>query len=116
MAWPPTLEEFKRDAGIDSGGDDPKLQQTLDAAVAFVQRVRTDLQYDPLNPEQVDLPEPDPDVILGTLRVAGRWHARRRSVDGVIALGEMGTTRMPSFDADIDRLLRIGRHRKSVIA
>jgi hypothetical protein len=31
-------------------------------------------------------------------------------------MGEMGTARVTSFDPDIDRLLRIGRHRGPVIA
>jgi len=104
MAWPPTLVELKGDMGIDPDDtrDDVKLQRALSAAVTFVERIHPDL----------DWPNPTDDLELGTLRLAARWDARRRSPDALIQLAELGASRVPSFDPDIDRLLRIGRHQK----
>jgi hypothetical protein len=113
--WPPDLAAFKThllSRGEDSAAldaDDAKLQQKLDAAVSEVQRIhrgRYNFDGDPENPR----PEPGPGIVLGTLMLAGRWHTRDRSPDGIVEMGELGTSRVPSFDPDIDRLLRIGRH------
>lgn len=114
MSWPPTLNELKTDRGIELSDtrDDEQLDMVLDAAVAFVQRVRPDLKYDPTDPDQLELPDPSADVRLGTLRLAGRWHDRRRSPDGMIAMAELGVSRVSTFDGDIDRLLRLGRHQR----
>lgn len=60
--------------------------------------------------------DPDDDLVLGTLRLAGRWHTRRRSPDLLVDGGEMGTSRVPTIDADIDRLLRIGRRSAMAVA
>jgi hypothetical protein len=116
MAWPPTLAEFKIDLKIDPNDtrDDARLTTDLAAAVSFVERVRPDFEYDPLDPAQFGKPAPNADTRLGTLRLAGRWNLRRRSPDGMIAVSqEMGSARVPSFDPDIDRLLRLGRHQKA---
>lgn len=117
MSWPPALDQLKADLDQPAGvgaRDDTALQQVLDAAVAVVERVRTDVNYtgDVLD----ERPGPDADLVLGTLRLAGRWHTRRNSPDGLVNMGEMGSSRVPSFDPDIERLLRVGRFRKSVIA
>lgn len=114
MPWPPDLDLLKSDMKVADARDDVRLQQVLDAAVAFVQRVHAGVYAfgDPF----LDLPEPDADMELGTLRLAGRWHVRRRSPDALVSAGDLGTSRIPAFDADIDRMLRIGRHRGSVIA
>lgn len=114
MSWPPILDELKADRGIESSDvrDDERLQMVLDAAVSFVERVRPDLKYDATDPNQLELPEPGGDVRLGTLRLAGRWHDRRRSPDGMVAMAELGVGRVSTFDGDIDRLLRIGRHQR----
>lgn len=110
--WPPTLAQYKVDRGIKPAEtrDDEAIQQSLDAAVDFVQRVRPDLQYDTMDPEQWAKPLPSRDVVLGTLRLAARWRDRVRSPDGMVNMAEMGAGRVSTFDGDIDRLLRIGRH------
>lgn len=116
--WPPTLEQLKGDLRIplDNERDDVELQQDLDAAVVVVERVRSDLDYtaDPMLLDTV--PRPDSDLVLGTIRLAGRWNARRRSPDGLVAMAELGTARVPSFDPDIERLLQIGRYQNSSTA
>ncbi|WP_435589803.1 hypothetical protein [Micromonospora aurantiaca (nom. illeg.)] len=117
MAWPPSLEQLTTDmrARTVAGqpppelGDTAQLQQVLDAAVAYVQRVKdgeVNFAGDPLSP----LPEPGADLVLGTLRLAGRWHTRRRSPDALIDMGQLGAARVPSIDADIQQLLGIGRY------
>lgn len=116
MVWPPTLEALKLDMDIDISDtrDDEVLQTQLDAAVAFVESVRPRINY--RNDLLSDYPEPEPDLVLGTLRLAGRWYTRRRSPEGLVAMGEMGSARIPAFDSDIEKLLRIGRWAKAVVA
>lgn len=108
--WPPQLAELKTEMGVDPDDtrDDAPLTTNLDAAVAFVQRVRPEFDYeaDTLS----ELPDPTSDLRLGTLRLARRWFERRRSPGGLVDMGELGSARVPSFDPDIDRLLGIGRY------
>lgn len=116
MSWPPVLSDLKSDLKIEETDtrDDERLQLVLDASVAFVTRARSSFNYesDPLS----DYPDPTGDLFLGTIRLAGRWHTRRRSPDGLIQMAELGASRVPSFDPDIERLLGIGRFAKSVVA
>lgn len=113
--WPPALDELRNDMKADDPAidvdalDTARLQSALDAAVSFVERVRPRFNYE--GDLGSALPDPTPDLRLGTLRLAGRWHTRRRSPDALIEMGEMGASRVPSIDPDIDRLLRIGRHK-----
>lgn len=115
MAWPPTVDDVKLDMKIEPTDtrDDARLKQVLDAAVVFVERVRPKFNY--TADLGSSLPDPSPDLILGTVRLAGRWHTRRRSPDALIEMGEMGSSRVPSIDPDIDRLLRLGRHAVPVV-
>lgn len=118
-----TLDELKNELadGEDVGderpedpADDERLQRVLDAAVAFVERVRKgqfNFDRDPL----CDLPAPDADLKLGTLMLARRWDTRRRSPDGLVTMVDQGQARVLSFDPDIDRLLRLGRHARPVV-
>lgn len=114
MSWPPSLDELKLDLKIADARDDDRLQQTLDASVAFVERKHEGRWAfgDPLS----ELDDPPADVQLGTLRLAGRWHLRRRSPDGLVSAGDLGTSRVPAVDADIARMLQIDRYAGSVIA
>jgi len=120
LTWPVTLENLKEDLKIDANDtrEDGRMAGDLASAIAYVTRVRRGaFQFDPLDPAQWDLPLPTEDICLGTLRLAGRWVKRRRSPDGIVAVSqEMGTGRVPSFDADIDRMLGIGRHQGPVFA
>lgn len=115
IAWPPTLGDLKRDLKIDDERDDARLTDVLAAALAKVIELRGDtlnLTDDPFSP----LPSPDADIALGAVRLAARWHARRRSPDGLIDAGEFGTSRVAFYDSDIERLLKIGRYRGPVFA
>lgn len=112
--WVPTLNDVKIDLRIEDANDDEALQPCLDAAVAFVQgqhRNRYNVDEDPFS----TLPSVPGSVRLGTVRLAGRWYTRRRSPDGLISTADFGTSRIPAFDADIERLLKIGRYSKAVI-
>lgn len=115
MSWPPTLTELKLDMKITDDRDDLRLQQVLAAAVSWVaERRRSSFNFD--GDVVSDLPNPTANIELGTLRLAARWHARRRSPDALVEVAEFGASRIPAFDSDIERLLGIGRYRKSVIA
>jgi hypothetical protein len=116
MSWPPELSDLKLDLSIPDSNtrDDDRLQQVLDAAVSYVERVHTGRYSfgDPLS----TLPSEPADFHLGVLRLAGRWHTRRRSPDGLISAGDLGTSRVPAIDLDIARLLQVGPFARSVIA
>lgn len=113
-SWPPDLDELKTDLKLTDTRDDVRLQQVLDASIAFVERKHAGRWA--FGDEFSTLGEPPADVRLGTLRLAGRWHLRRRSPDGLVSAGELGNSRVPSVDADIARMLQIDRYSGSVIA
>lgn len=102
------------DIELEDTRDDDRLARVLDAAMTFVERVRAgqfNFDADPLSAA----PEPTADLKLGTLMLARRWHQRRRSPEGLVQMAEMGSARVASFDPDIDRLLRIGKHARPVV-
>lgn len=113
MTWlnGPTLAGLKVDAQLDTADTtkDAAYQMTLDAAIAYVMRARKDWNYDGdlSNPN----PAPTADFVLGTYRLAYRWHTRRRSPDGIVSMGDLGSSRVPTVDQDIARLLGIDRYR-----
>lgn len=110
------LDDLKSELGIELADtrDDVQLTRVLDAAIAFVERVRNG-QFDFAGDVLSDLPAPTADLKLGTLMLARRWHTRRRSPDGLVQMAELGSARVSSFDPDIDRLLRIGKHARAVV-
>ncbi len=118
--WPPTLGWLKVDAKVPDSRDDAKLQLELDAAVAYVERVRRDVDYTGLltGPELVlaRMRRVTADHQLGTMRLAWRWHVRGRSPDMMISSPDAGSVRVSSGDPDIDRMLRIGRYARVVFA
>jgi hypothetical protein len=124
--WPPAVEGvLKDDLDIPSDDtiDDAKLKRRLDASVSFVQRVRRDAfvtDDDGALVEPVEFSargEIEGDtLVLGTLMLASRLFARRRSPDVILWMAETGTTRLPFEDRDIDRLLRIGRSARPKVA
>lgn len=113
VAWPPRLADLKADMAVPDDRDDVLLQTHLDAAVSFVERVRSDVDYGqfPVPGARV----PTADLALGTIRLAVRWFTRRRSPEALVDMAELGSARVPSFDADIDRQLRIGRYARAVV-
>lgn len=112
--WVPPLSDVKIDLRIEDANDDEALQPCLDAAIAFVRErfaATHNVDEDPFS----TLPSVPSSVRLGVIRLAGRWYIRRRSPDGLISTADFGTSRIPAFDADIERLLKIGRYSKAVI-
>lgn len=117
MSWPPTLADLKTDANKDlsDGRDDEKLTQVLDAAISLVESIHGS-RYNFADESDSDLPAVPGTFPLGACRLATRWHTRRRSPDALVAMGELGQGRVPSFDVDIDRMLRMGRFAPAVYA
>lgn len=116
MEWV-TLTELRTEMGLDETDtrDDALLTVVLNASVAFVESVH-DGRYNFAGDVLSELPTPSADLKLGTLMLARRWHARRRSPDALVDMAELGAARVPGFDPDIDRLLRIGRYAPPVFA
>jgi hypothetical protein len=111
QVWPPTLAQLKSDLKIapDDTEQDIELARQLDAAIVFVEDRRAE-SFNFHDESLVELPDPTVMLALGTIRLAGRWNARKRSQDGLVLMGpDLGTSRVPSFDPDIDRMLGIGR-------
>lgn len=115
--WPPDVRALKDDLGIapEDTRDDERLRAQLAAAVAYVEQVHAG-RYDFAGDASSGLPAPDADMRLGVVRLAARWHTRRRSPDGLVVAGELGSFRVPALDADIERLLRIGRFNPGTLA
>lgn len=58
---------------------------------------------------------PPPRIVQGACMWAARLWARRGSPSGLVSFGEFGVVNTPSFDADAERLLGIGRYAKPAI-
>lgn len=117
--WPPTLDQLKADMRITDNRDDVILSGELAACIAYVERTKgaqVDL-YGFDGPTTVPRRLPfDDGYWLGTMRLAARQHARRRSPDGMVASLDQGSVRIGTGDSDIDRMLRVGRFASPVIA
>jgi hypothetical protein len=110
--WPPSLADLKLDMGDRDDQDDAnddKMSMVLDAAIARVRKIKRS-SYDVAAEEQsgLVLPPPTADIVLGTLRLAARWHSRRSTWDNLAAAGD-GQVIVPGYDSDIERLLEVGR-------
>jgi hypothetical protein len=87
------------------------------AAAAYVERVRPDLLSVVITAEQPDgvvTFDASPDVIEGAVLYAARLYARKGSPSGLASFGEFGPAALPRLDADIERLLGVGRYGKPV--
>ena len=110
--WPPTLTDLKTDMSRDDQKDatDAQLEQVLSAAIEWVTgRKRGVINFHEGDESESGLSDPSYSLILGTVRLAGRWHIRRRSADGFVSFGELGAQQVPGYDPDIDKLLGLGR-------
>lgn len=119
LPWPPQLDDVKVELRIDRSDtrDDERLQVVLDAAVAHVEAHRAgDFNFVGATAGTVAaLPYPGYDFHLGTVRLAVRWHTLRRSPDGLVDAGDLGTVRVPPVPADIERMLGLGRFRRPLV-
>lgn len=119
MPWPPQIQDVKADLGRDTADsrDDAVLQTELDAAVAFVERQRRgDFNFTGATTgADALLPAPTPALVLGTVRLTIRWHTLRRSPDGLVDAGDLGTVRVPRIGADLEALLGIGSYREPMV-
>lgn len=110
-----TLDEFVNELDEDeltaeelSDAERARLERVFDAAVEFVERIHCGRFNFTGQPST--LPVPNFNLKLGTVMLAKRWHTRRRSPQMLVSAADMGAARVPSFDPDIDRLLRLGKH------
>lgn len=112
--WPPSLMDLRTDMGdrnLSDDGKDDMMSMVLDAAVEHVRKIKG-WKYDLAEVEESGVVKlaPTPDIILGTLRFAGRWHSRRTAPDNLVTMGDAGGLVVPGFDSDIERLLQVGRY------
>jgi len=113
LPWPPQLQDLKDYMRRTDDRDDAAMALELDAAVAHVEDQRAgDLDFDGTSSM---LPAPAADIVTGTLQLAMRWFGRRQSPDGLVDMGELGSVRIPTTDADIERRLKIGRFRAPMV-
>jgi hypothetical protein len=117
VPWPPQLQDLKAYVGVADNRDDATLASALDAAIDYVAGFDGILagSYNFTGDPVSLLPIPGEKVMQGTLLYASRLHNRRRSPDGTVDMGELGTARIPSNDPDIERLLGIGRWRPPMV-
>lgn len=85
-------------------------------SVSDVQAVVGDVVFAGIDEDITVAPDPSDTLVDGTLALARRWYTRRRSPDGLVSMADLGISRIPSIDPDIERMLGIGRFRKAVFA
>lgn len=97
-----TIADVLAHGGISpAGGDTAALTLDVAAVRAYVQRKRTDIDWDA---DELVVPA---DVRLGAAMLAWRLYQRRATPAGVIGLPDLGITQVAQ-DYDVARLLRIG--------
>lgn len=114
MPWPPQLQDVKDYVAVTDNRDDVTLATALNAAVAYVENALAGA-YNFTGDVLSLLPAPTNAVVQGTLLYAARLQNRRRSPDGTIDMGELGTARIPARDSDIEQLLGTGRWRAPMV-
>lgn len=114
MSWPPQLQDLKDYVGVSDDRDDVSLSVALHTAVSYVEDALAG-EYNFAGTVGSLLPAPVGRVNAGTVLYAARLHNRRRSPDGMIDMGELGSARIPTFDPDVERLLGIGRWRTPMV-
>lgn len=111
-AWLP-LADVLEQAGVKPDADDAAaVDRKRKAAAAYVERNRRDLRT---VVDDVVTFTPTPEVVEGAIMLAARLHARKGSPTGVASYGEFGPAAIVRYDADIERLLGVGRSAKPVI-
>lgn len=108
MTWPPTAAEVAAFGQVDTVEGNTALTDATNAAVAFVERERSDLATG-----QEETPfDAGADIILGTKMLALRWYERRGSILGVAGYAQYDSgSPLLRVDPDIEQLLQIGRRR-----
>jgi hypothetical protein len=117
LPWPLGLDDLKDDLDVadDDTRNDATLTRQLAAAIDFVADFHAG-RYEfgeGAFAGVSTLPLPPQQMRLGIIRLAGRWFNRRRSPDGVITMGDLGTQNIPGFDTDLERQLEMGRQQRS---
>jgi len=87
--------------------DDAAMDHAVDAANAFVERLRPD--WTEFEPWPADADQ------AATVEAA-RLYGRRGSVQGVAAFADIGVSLLPRLDPEVRSLLQLGEYQPSVIA
>ncbi len=119
--WPPSVDALKLVLKISDARDDARLTFHLAGAVAYVERAHDGWvdftgELTALELLALGMVPVDDDLVHGTIAYARRLHARDRSPDGMVSSAEFGSVRIGTGDADVDRMLRVGRFARPVIA
>lgn len=113
MSWvAPTLDDVKLDLNVPSDRDDAELTLILAAAISYVETFHA-TNYDFANTGVY--PAVPAHFGLGIIRQVSRWMARRNSPDAMLQAADV-SSRVPSWDADIENMLRMGRASKGIVA
>lgn len=99
-AGPATADAVRLHLGLGSGEDPAALERACAGANAFLRRYKT---------EPGEGQSWSPDYVLGTIMLAAQLYRRRNTPGGVEQFGETGVY-VRAIDADVERLLRIGRY------
>ena len=94
--------------------DDAILQDLLDSAVDYVETQRFG-DFNFTNAPGSLAPPPPRSLAVGTVQLAIRWHTLRGAPMGVVDMGELGVTRIPSIPQDLQAQLGIGRYRSPMV-
>lgn len=97
---PATTEAVRSHLGLGTGEDVDALERACAGANAFLRRYKT---------EPADGHAWPDDYVLGTVMLAAQLYRRRNTPGGVEQFGETGVY-VRAIDADVERLLRIGRY------
>lgn len=97
---PANSDAVRTHLGLGAGEDVDALKRACDGANAFLRRYKT---------EPAEGEEWRADYALGTVMLAAQLYRRRNTPGGVEQFGETGVY-VRAIDADVERLLRIGRY------
>jgi hypothetical protein len=114
MPWPPEVQDVKDYLGLSDNRDDVSIEAALSAAITYVEEARAG-DFNFLAVAGSPLPAPPPHVEAGTVELAARWHSMRRSPDGLVDMGELGTARIPAVGSDLQMKLGTGRYRAPMV-
>jgi hypothetical protein len=96
-----------------SATDEAALTAAVDAANAWVMRVRPDWTTDDAGASLAQWPA---DADQAATMQAAHDYGRRSSTAGVAAFADVGVTFIPRMDPDVRRLLQLGEYQPPVVA
>lgn len=107
-AWLPAADLLDHLGVAEDSDNAPAVERARLAAAAQVERMRRDLLS--VDEDDVETFAATPDIVEGAILLAARLHSRKGSPVGLASYNEFGPANVPRFDADIERLLGVGRY------